>query len=76
MDKAGFGAIHYIVKKDSHKNKHGLLERLIINGEADVDLTTTFHDGVTGLHLAVEVDKYYACHIHVSCIIILLHIYS
>ncbi len=58
MDKAGFGAIHYIVKKDSHKNKHGLLERLIINGEADVDLTTTFRDGVTGLHLAVEVDKY------------------
>lgn len=54
VDKEGFGAIHYIVMKN-HKKKHQLLEMLIIRGAADVDLTTTYHNGLTALHIAVEV---------------------
>lgn len=53
VDKHGHGAIHYLVT-EKHKSKRQLLETLVIQEAADVDLTTT-KQGYTALHLAVEV---------------------
>ncbi len=53
IDQVGFAAIHYIVT-NIHKSKSSLLEALVING-ANVDLTTTYREGLSALHLAVEV---------------------
>lgn len=53
VDKDGYGAIHYVVTKQ-HKNKPLLLEMLVIQEEAHVDLTT-IRQRNTALHLAIDV---------------------
>ena len=50
----GFGPIHYVVTK-AHSNKPDLLVGLVIQGNADVDLTTTARSEITALHLAAKV---------------------
>ena len=54
--KLGYGAIHYIAA-GKHDRKTELLVVLTIHGNADLDLTTTHHEQMTALHLAVEVSS-------------------
>ena len=54
--KPGYGAIHHIAA-GKYDCKTELLVVLIIHGSADLDLTTTYHEQMTALHLAVEVSS-------------------
>ena len=52
--KHGYGAVHYIVA-GNYTYKTELLVVLAIHGNADLNLTTTYRDQRTALHLAIEV---------------------
>lgn len=59
-EKPGYAAIHHIAA-GKYDYKTELMVVLTIHGSADLDLTTTHHEQMTALHLAVEVssDNYY-----------------
>ena len=54
--KPGYGAIHHIAA-GKYGYKTELLVVLTIHGNANLDLTTTHHEQMTALHLAVEVSS-------------------